>query len=393
MNIIKQKQNKKLIIIFIALVFLLFWLYGLISNYIKNNNIYNVKAKEYVDIKLNVEGILIFDEFVYDQFNGKDINIDPNKIIRNGENVDETINVSANSSAAKIENFINEKSNTITNTEEFDLTDVSKNVKNNNFFKLNANYLDSINGKNKYYNFTQDNLSNFITNKSIQLDKSGYLINRLDGYESIFSFENIDTVSNKSYTFEDIEKRETKGLKYLNNKNYYILIQLDNNVDIYNYNFNNIKIEYEGMQYLVNKSKLIERNTGGYNLLLDMYEGLDTFKDKRLVSFSLIFASKNLIKVPNSAIVEQNDVEGVFIIKDGKLNFAPVKIEIVVGNNSYVRTDKKDIYSQAYLDLVENNNNNLLNDVNDPNFITLNELNEFDEIVLTPQNLKEGDTY
>lgn len=403
----KFKFNKNLILFLVITSLLIYWVYTLLTGYIKQSNIYNVDTMEFTDIKINTNGLLVFDEYVYDTFDNTTINIDPDKIIRNGESVDETISVQANSNATSVENYLLAKR--LINrddTEDDEIEEAStlsepiakesslvKAIQSNNIKTLNIDFLDTINEKDLLAEVKIQEIDSFIKNKYIMLDKSGYMLTKLDGYETLINKSNIDKFDADMFDITKLEEEFIPGLKYMSNKNYQIIAKIDNYDKYEDFNFSSMTLEIDKKELLISSYEILRDKYNNVYIIFQMNEGLDSLKDKRIINLNINLGRINTLKIPNKTIISKGDQTGVYTLINGIVRFAPVKVITIQDDYSLIRHRKEDIFSQAYLQLVDRNNSRFNYDVSNPNYINIYELQEFSKIILNPENLKEGVSY
>ncbi|NLW51768.1 MAG: hypothetical protein GXY87_00185 [Tissierellia bacterium] len=410
MKIGKFKVKLKTIIIILVFLFIIYWLYGIVTSYVKKSNIYNIETMDFKDIEIQSQALVVFDEYVYDIFDNTKLNIDSNRIIRNGEGVDETISVSANSNATDIENYLKstipqpaendtqeedekDEEEVIKPTKSSSKDDLVSSIQRNSIKELNLDFLDSINVKKSHLLTKQKEVDEFIKNKIVALEKSGYLSNKLDGYETILNSDTLDEIEADYFTIKTLEDQYIDGLKYVNNKKYQLLVKLDDYDRIKDFNFSDITIKLNNEPYLVSKYNIKRDKYDNVYIIFDMFEGLEKLKDKRLVDITIHLDRINSLKVPSKSIFKKDGQLGVYTIMNGIVRFAPVKVIYEQDNISYIRHQKADIFTKAYLDLVYMNNTRFNNDSDNPNYINIYELKEFSKIILDPNSVKEGDTY
>lgn len=405
--------NKKLIILIALILLVLYWIIGFVINVVKQVNLYNLETADYVDINLYGKSLIVYDEYVINSYENTGVELTEDRIYSQGEEIPATINVDANSKSVGISTFLNnldlgpgqreKKSNEYTvnyNTgrEIEDLSTIQdyesiyNNLINKNISDLNLSYLDDINRKNIRYNDEKVMAEDFESNKSFVLSKPGVLSSQLDGFEDLINFDNIDKFNISNLTI-DSEDTKLNGLKYVNNKRYYLIFKVDDIQTFNDYSLSNIDIIVDQNSYKPSNTVVIKTLDGQTYLKIMMTEGFNDLFGKRYVDTTIKLTRLNAMKVLSRSLVEKEGIDGVYKILRDRVVFTPVKVLFSQGNYSYISTDINSIYSRAYLELVDENNSMVNYDPNNPDYISILELNEFDKIVKNPNLVEEGDSY
>lgn len=390
----KSNNNKlglKALLILIAFLMLLNFVISFIKNREKKANIYNVQSKVSIPITYSGKGTFVFDEYVIDAFENTEQKIDSSKIYRNDEKVIDKLSPEVNRRLKEQNDFLNAlASNKKTHERPF----LISNIYNDDIYKIDYNYTDSINEKEKYKEKEIEFFENLKDKNAIIASKSGFYTSDIDGYESLLNKNNISNHTTDIFIAKYPEQKNSlKGLKYISNKSYDVILKI-NNFEKYNkVPFNKIKVVYDKDEYLVSNYNIHKNKNDETYIQLTLNEGLSEVFSKREANVKIIFNELNTFKVPHRAIVNMDGQDGVYTIDSGIIEFAPVKVVYTDKDYSYLHTNKESVFPKSYLDLVEENNNNLANDVNDKDYIKIVEINEFSNILLNTDNIKVGDRY
>jgi putative membrane fusion protein len=225
-------------------------------------------------------------------------------------------------------------------------------------------------------------------NKKIFSPKSGFVTYVFDGLESSFKFDEVlnimpSSLQNIEETIENTVNINTansgdKLLKVINNFEYYMAC-LVSNVDISTYEQGKyIRVRFEDYDKMIyGQIKKINTGNDGSVLIIGFDDFFHKVYNKRIIEASLI---KNLyegIKVDKRAVVEKDEIKGVYI-KDVSNIIKFVPIEIIGGN------DKHYIVSPG--ETMKEGSRGTIN-VNDVIYYTVK---VFDKLVLKPDKVYEG---
>lgn len=386
--------NLKHILILVVCLIIFNLCFNLIRNTIRKSNIYNVKSYEQVSVDYKGKAYFVFDEYVYNSFEGLSLKTNNDSLIRDDEKISETISINASTKANELKSFLNEIKDDEKLKKNLSKDQIISEIYNEKFSNLDLNYTDSINHKFKFLDSELEFLESYTDKKTIEAEKTGYYINDLDGYETLINKSNIDNFEMDSLNIERDDKDvKLKGLKYLNSKFYNILIEVDNFEKYENINFRNLKVKFDSKEYLVSDYKLVRSKDGRIFMNLYMNEGLTEAKNYRTKDISLTFNELKTFAVPSSSIVMKDGQTGVYSVDSGKVKFAAVKVIYEHEDKSYILTRKEDVYPKAKLDLIEENNANLNYDTSDEDYIETTEIHEFSEVLKNVDNVKIGDEY
>lgn len=396
-----NKQKSLALRLFLGLVILLI-IINMARNYYLNRkrqaNIYNVMGMVQTPITYKTQGVFVFDEFVIDAFEDTKASVDDDKLVRDRDKIIDTTDSKVNYKLKKQKTFLDGikaptvNSNEIT-SESLDV-DFYTSIYHDKISDINLNYVDSLNEKFKYHEIYKNFVDSFFANDTILVNKTGFYISKLDGYESIINSSNIDSYTNDKLNFTNLEKDKLNvGLKYVNNKEYYILTQVENFEKYEKLGITDLSINMDGRKYYAASYEIQKDSEGISHIKIKMHEGLDRAIKKRISEIDINFNTIKTINIPTSAIYELNGRTGVYTVDSGVVEFAPVKEIYRIEDMSCVYTNPEDVYPQSYLDKVEENNKNLLYDSEDKNYIKLTEIQEYSNILLDKASYKVGDRY
>lgn len=129
----------------------------------------------------------------------------------------------------------------------------------------------------------------------------------------------------------------------------------------------------ESKEYKAVIRKIIHEDGEDAIVVLDLTEFMEEFYNKRMLTFDLIKTSFEGIMIPNTAIVEEDEKQGVFRVDvNGFSRFIPIKVK---GSNR-----EYSIVFNGYFD--ENNNGESTR---------INTINFYDEIVTNAEKISQGD--
>lgn len=368
----KRKRSYGLFALLIFAAFLLFAaIFQKYSSISKQNNLYNVGQLLTKENYIETKAFLVFDEIVYDNFSGQKLNINENMVYRTGQNIDGTNNpISMNQTKVMLNSYKANKGSS-----GIDYDKAKEALLNNRYADMNFSYFSSINSDEDFSSKTLNYLNQVNNDKLIRFKESGYIVNHIDGYESLINMNNLnDTNFDFLLNSENISIEPILGLKYLNNKKYYFICVLDKS-DIKINDLKKIKVVYDNKEINANLESYGIRNNKRI-LVYKSYDGLNHFKDKRFVDIRLKFDSYEGFSIPKSALFEKDGINGVYGLDNNKIKFYPLSVISSQGDNIFVSRDLNQIFSRA---LIEN--------------INIDRLEEFTKILINPKNFKEGDSY
>lgn len=377
-RILKYKKSIILIVVLIfSLIIVLFSIiYSLFKNKNNEDNLYNVGNTYEVNNNISGSGVAIFDEFVFENFDNIETKIDSKKVYRADSVVDNTNNFHAYENATKIYNVLKDtkKSKNINDIRNFEK--IKNNIINNKINFLDISSIKNLNNSNnseKMINY----LNEYIKNKSVKVDSSGYIVNFYDGYETIYNIDslessNLELITNK--TNNKIVK--IPGLKYVNNKYFYFLTYIKDAQKLNKDYLQTAKLKIDKKNYNATIEKSINYKDG-LIVLYKLFDNIEGFVNNRFINFELETIKLFTYKVPKSAVFNQYNVEGVYFIKNNKVKFTPVKI--IKNENDFV--------------YVSNNFKEIFPNITSSIYKDFEELNPFSKIILNPKNYRENDDY
>lgn len=392
----KKGRNKLGLKAFFGLVIVLIFVNMLVSaskNKKRQNNIYNVMGMQESLIKYDSKAYFAFDEYVFDSV--EDINIDvvDGKLIRSEEKIFDSANSQVNTNIKKQNEFLEKRPQKNSNEDKNTMIDY---LYQNRLSKLDLSFVDSINQRDNFTDKKKKLIKSYLSNDAFLVDRTGFYLTKVDGYESLINAANIDQFISDPFVIENIEKDKIQaGLKYINNKEYYILVEVDNLDKYLKLGIKDLSVSFDDQTYYVSDYSFKKSNEGKYFMKLRMNEGIDSAVKYRMTDISLNFRTIKALKIPQKAIYKVDGQTGVYTIDDGKIQFAPVKIiyNDDYDNFAFVLTSPEDVLSKAYLDRVRKNNENLNYDKDDKDYINLYEIGEFSSILLDIGSNKVGDRY
>lgn len=363
-----MKNKLKYFIILVIVLLMLLFIKEIYNKFSKNNEVYNITIPIEYKKNINTKGVAVFNEYVFDNFNGIKIKNDNKKIHRSDEILDKTNDNEAFKNAIELEKFITESQ------KENNLNKTYKDIKNdlfiNKFNRLKLNHYSL----NSDFEFYKDIYRNYIDNKSVKLQESGYIVNYLDGYENLINLFNIDDdikkmINNKIY--------KIPGLKYVDNKEYKLLIFIDN--------INNIDKEYLTKNTILKigkdniKAELIKENIFKEKdiLLFKTSDNIEKMIDNRFFDVNIEYRNILSYKVPKTSVIDKKIYKGVLFLKDNIVKFSPIKILGEEGDYYYISNDFNIIFPE-----LKNKEN-----------LKFDKLNSYDKVLINPDKYKEGDRY
>lgn len=370
----KQKSILKFIIIISILFIFIAFLYEIYKNYSVNKETFNIGNFENYSKDIRANGVVIFDEYILEEFKNIETEIDKNnkeiKLYRTNENIE-----GLNSENKIIKNSLlklassNENNNF--NKEKF--FEFKNNLLNDKFNNNYLNYFFNINKKNNIY---IENIIN--SNKTFSFNQSGYLVTYNDGYENLININNIDKIDPKNIidTFQN-KSSHISGMKYVNNRIFYIITYIKNIKSIDKSLIHNINLEINNKKYNFDFYKFIPYEDGAI-LVFSSTDGILDFIENRFVKNINI---KNKVfksfKIPNRAIIEQNGLKGILYIDKSIIKFTPIKILETNNDESIVTNTMDNIFP------------NILEESN----ILFEEIKPFTNIILNPSDFKIGQRF
>lgn len=236
----------------------------------------------------------------------------------------------------------------------------------------------------------RENIVSQISNNTINYfsNESGIVSFKIDGYESIYSFNNKD-----NYRYSDFKEWSNEQnqkiisndnnidvgesmFKVIDNFEWYMIIKIDSIKDIASYEEGD-KIHLIGGDVIGElKGNIQKINTDGDRgtFICRFNNDFNYYYDKRHIDIEVIEYRQDGFKIPKKSVIELNGINGVYI-KDisGIIRFRP--IEILSKDEDF-----------AYISLGDENNKIAVGKKKE----LVRTIRQFDEIILNPRNVEEG---
>lgn len=362
---------KKIITILSVFSIIIVIILGIYKKYLsdkKKNNIHNVGQSKVVDIVKNAKGLLIFDEFSLDNYINQRVNM--NKLTVYGVNdVVQGTSVSQAITNARI--MLKSKTE---NVSKLELKSAVNNILNENYNKLNINYFSKITKQDINSDRIKELLEILTSYRAIKLQESGFILNKLDGFEGIVNKNDLENFDKLNFKISSVNS-DINGLKYVNNKRFYILTEYD--YDDLSKDFNsNVKIQYNGKSY---RAESIKRVISGNKIkvIYQLMDGIEDFIGKRQVDISINLGKNEGFFVPKSSIISDGTYSGVYLLSNNVIDFVPVSIIGEESNYYFVK-----------------NNNKLINtSIKIIDKLNINRIKDFSEVLISPKGYNEGERY
>lgn len=369
----KSKNTIFKIVIALALILVSYFFIQSITNYSKNKNIYNIGNSEKYTKYKKAKGVAVFNEFVFENFDDIEIEDFKYKVFRANQFIGNTENNTALENARKINN-INLKTDNNKNIDENYFENIKSNIIKD---KLNNIELYDINNT-KFYSKLNKYLDDYINNSEISFNESGYLINFIDGYESIYNLEDKELYNN---IIENITNKNNinkiSGLKYLDSKKFNIILVIDDINDIDKSILNEAIIRINNKDY---NASLFSSSLYNDKVILNytLTHGIEDFIEDRFIEKGEIkLLTIDTYRIPEDAIVELEGSKGFYYIDNTIVKFQPVEI-VDKEDNFFIVSSQ---VSRAFP-----------NKIGDAN-ILFDSIQPFTDIIIRPNDIKEGDKY
>ncbi len=375
-----SKKVKKYFIFFIVLVLILT---SIIFAYLKNkkkNNIYNVGTMQKFESTMDVNAFIIFDEFSYDYLMGIEVNNEQNNRLGEKEVVENTNNSEAIKNAKKTSKYLETKKPVKDKGLYYeDYERIKKAIMDGDYSQIKLGYEDSLNEKNKYLSQTKKEYDRFIKEGNLVTDLPGYYIKQLDGYESIYNFDSVENLPLDFFKMS-LKKEPYKiaGLKYVNNRKYYLATYIKNYLDLDMTFDSDMKIRMLEDKELRGKVHMIKEGLNKDALVIwEMSDGYDEIKNMRNLKVSLVLNEYKAYELPKEALVDKEQLRGVYVVEDDKIKFKPVYSLLEEDGKVLVDSDFTRIFTKYELK-------------KNPDY---KPLKDFDKIIIDHEKVKEGDLY
>lgn len=164
-----------------------------------------------------------------------------------------------------------------------------------------------------------------VLGKGLIAKEGGVLITSLDGYENLFTQQNIKGISIKKIN-DIINQKDVKtaGLKTINNDQWYLCVFIDSRNRLEVGDVEDIAID--NINYKAQVTSKFKDKYGTY-LIMKLRNDLDIFDLRRGVAGYIIKSRYYGIILPSRAIVEDNGDTGVFVNHNGYAEFRKIKVK------------------------------------------------------------------
>ncbi|WP_296645263.1 HlyD family efflux transporter periplasmic adaptor subunit [Romboutsia sp. 13368] len=320
MKKIKNIKHSNLLI----LIIFTYILFGFIINLIGKCTDTLVIETEKVELKVTTKGLIIRDEYLVKSNQSGTINF----TARNGEKLKkgDTIGVIYNN----IKNLDENKSTINKLNEEIETLKIDKENSKSNFSKelIDVKINTKIEQRKKLTNENNKNLN------SINIPTSGVVSNNYDGYEDIYTIENMENI-----TAKDIENTEN-NYKDINIQNEYIKeSEIIARIISSNYSYIAISIdkdifeEKQSVEIVLDKKNIegyvekIYENEGNNVIIFKISNQNVEIYDTRATEFDIIYKQIEGLKIPKQSVEELNDKKGVYVLNQQtkKVDFIELK--------------------------------------------------------------------
>lgn len=212
-----------------------------------------------------------------------------------------------------------------------------------------------------------------------QKSKAGLVSYSIDGYEEKYNIKNLDNISytdiiKDSKAYSSMNEENTREFKIVDNFEMHLLAAFEKKPS------NDIKIgDLKQLRWINNniifygRVKRISDNSDGFLVDFLIRDKLDSIYKERFSDVDLIFSSHDAFKIPKGSVIEKGGYKGVLIRDiDGIIRFRRVYILGYDTGNAYVQRGDYDgkitIEDKIY-----------------------KTLRPYDEIILKPESVREGD--
>lgn len=374
-----MKKNTKfgltLFLVIIIILMLISFIVEILQQNRREKNLFNIENPINQEIELELPAVAIFDEFVMDNFNEIEIEKDNSKLYRVGDIIESTEN---NEALDAIHGLVNISTKDIYPKDTNEFNTIKYNIFNKNYNNLNIDYINGVNSDANDSEKVENYIKSYSSNHSVVLNRSGYVVNYYDGYETLLDVDNlkIDLV-----TLNGNKKiNKMVGLKYVDNKMYHIVTYIEdlNQINIKSLKQIGINIlrnneQSDTLQAMYEDTIVLDK---GYLIVFKLFDGIEESLEARFFDIKLNLGKYETYKIPSTAITQRNDVDGVLYLKGNIIKFTPVKIEKEEDDYVYISNDFSKIFPNA-----------------DTNLIKFEHLSPFTKILKNPENYLEGEIY
>lgn len=374
-----KKFNKKASLylgISLIIIFVIALIVDKIGEFNREKNLYNIGNLQEVKDQVTLPAVAVFNEYVYENFNNIEINKDNTQVHRADSLVDGTSNSQALENAKQMQAVLQDTILSNTNIDGLEFELIKDGIFNNQINGVDLNYFKNINQNTLLSQYSLTYLQNYIDYKAVKLDESGYVVNYYDGYEGILNPN--DSTLDWNFLAND-QKNSINlipGLKYVDNKTFYIYAYTK---DISNLNKDSLYNTYISINDINHRAtfeeiSLIEQ---GYVIKFRLFDGIENILDNRFLDIKLDLSTNVGYTVPKSSVISKEGQDGLYYLKNNIITFTPIKIISENDEGYFVTNNFNEIFPKAISSEMNN----------------FSELQPFTKIVINPEDFQEGDSY
>lgn len=191
-------------------------------------------------------------------------------------------------------------------------------------------------------------------------DASGFFYDRahVDGYESLYTLERLDTLSPEALdelknTAPVVNEAATTVGKMVYGYTWHLAVELEGDAsvfavgDSYEINFSGA----EGHSLLMTCENLLAGEDGRFVAVLSSNDTPAWLSHDRVQSVEIVVGSSQGYYIPESALVVQDGVEGVYIFRDSTVHFR--RIDVIYRGEGYCIAAPRGERGEDYLDLYD----------------------------------------
>lgn len=213
--------------------------------------------------------------------------------------------------------------------------------------------------------------------QSVFAQESGVISFNQDEYEDILKLSSIEHLNSKYLLAvknkeNRIKKNDKVGVgdpigKIINNHIWYIAVVLDEKESSHLKIGTNLKVRKDGQVFNAKVKNLYKDENNKNISILEVYEEKVDFYDVRVCDFNIIYRQISGIKIPKEAVITVKEKRGVYILSEtGSSIFKELK-SILGENDEYIVLDYSDIKKNR-----------------------IETVDLYDELIINPKNIKEG---
>lgn len=390
----KEKTSPKFSFRWLLIIFVLLILFNLFQNLIKQSkkdkNTLTLQAEKQAII-YQAQASFLFEEEQYDIFNGIELNINHDNLYRESDLVTGSIDMQANTRANERLKFLDKLDPSHYMKDE----DILQAIYHNQISTLKATYIDDLNYGRSNLKKEKKFLEDYLSDKSIYVVENGYYQTSLDAYES-FSNPKINSGFKETiiYNFSN-PKAETslKGLKFQKKSAYQVLLEIQNFRQFDSLSMKNLKLCFDNQCFYPTAYEITSNSDDKARIIFELIEGFELARTKKVDNVDLVFETANYFLIPKKASITKEGMLGVYTIIDNVVDFIPIKAFYEDDSHYYVQANSNQAYTLAQLDLIEDNNAYINYNINHPDYLMVNKLKEFTNIILNPKDYDIGDIY